>query len=45
MWYVNMIGNYSPIKEQRIPFVARWMQLEIVIASQRKTSVSLISGS
>ena len=35
MWYVNTMESYSPIKKSEImPFVATWMQLEIIILSE-----------
>ena len=41
MWYIYIMEHYSAIKKNEImPFVATWMQLEIIILSEvrkRKT--------
>ena len=43
MWYVYTMEYYSAIKNNEIlPFVARWMELEIIIlneVSQTKTNI------
>ena len=40
MWYTHTMEHYSTIKKNEIiPFVATWMQLEIIILSEvRKTN-------
>ena len=50
MWYVYTMEYYSAIKtNERMPFAATWMDLEIIIlneVSQTKTNtvISLICG-
>ena len=35
MWYIHTIEYYSAIKKNEImPFIATWMQLEIIIVSE-----------
>ena len=34
MWYVHTMEYYSAIKKKIMPFVATWMDLEIVILSE-----------
>jgi len=35
MWYIHMMEYYSAIKKNKImPFVATWMELEILILSK-----------
>ena len=49
MWYMFMMVYYSAIKKNKImPFVATWMDLEIVILSEvrqkDKYVISLVCG-
>ena len=49
MWYIYITEFYSAIKKNKImPFVAAWMELEIIILSEghkdRYYMVSLICG-
>ena len=40
MWYLSTMEYYSAIKKNEImPFVTTWMDLEIIILSQRKTDI------
>ena len=44
MWYIYIMEHYSAIKKNEImPFVATWMQLEIIILSEvrkrKKTTI------
>ena len=40
MWYIYTIEYYSAINKNEImPFAATWMDLQIVILSQRKTNI------
>ena len=35
MWYINTMEQYSAVKNnETIPFLATWMQLEIIILSK-----------
>ena len=37
MWYIYIMEHYSAIKKKEImPFVATWMQLEVLILSKKK---------
>ena len=41
MWYINMIKYYSSIKNDILPFLTTWMDLEGIMLSeikQRKTN-------
>ena len=43
MWYIDIMEYYSAIKKnERVPFAATWMDLEVIILSevrQRKTHI------
>ena len=40
MWYIHTMDYYSAIKKNDImPFAAMWMDLEIIILSQRKKNI------
>ena len=35
MWYINTMGYYSTMKKNELmPFVARWMDLQIIVVSK-----------
>ena len=34
MWYIYTVDYYSSIKNEKMPFVATWMDLEIIILSE-----------
>ena len=36
VWYVYTMAYYSATKNEIMPFVATWMQLEIIILSEVK---------
>ena len=36
MWYVYRMEYYSAIRNEIMPSAATWMQLEMIILSQRK---------
>ena len=49
MWYIYTVEYYSAIKKKDItPFAATWMDLELIILSQKEKDkyhmISLISG-
>ena len=47
MWYTYTVKYYSAIKNETMPFVVTWMDLEIIIlneASQTKKNASLTHG-
>ena len=49
MWYIYTMEYYSAIKKNKImPFTATWMQIEIIILSQKEKDnyhmISLICG-
>ena len=44
MWYIYTVEYYSAIKNEIMPFVATWMDLEMIIlseVSQTKTNIIL----
>ena len=41
MWYIYIMEHYSAIKKNEImPFVATWMQLEIIILRQTNANIA-----
>ena len=41
MWYINTIDYYSDLKKNaRVPFVATWVDLEMIIPSMSEIQVS-----